>query len=461
METLTHRPDLVISGGTLLTMVDGAAPLEKATIRIGSGRIIGIDTAPEGPAADVEALDHIDATGCIVMPGLVNAHTHAAMTLFRGYADDLPLQQWLFERIFPAEAAFLSDDTVYWGALLGCLEMIASGTTCFADGYFFQDATARAVHEAGLRAVIAQGVIDFPAPGVPDPADNIREACSFMKRWQGASDRITPGIFCHSPMTCSAATLKAGAEAAERYGTPFQIHLSETRGEVDQILHQTAKRPVFYLDDLGVLNDRMTAAHAVHLDRDEMGLIKERGVRLVNVPESNMKLASGVAPVIGFLRLGIPMGLGTDGCCSNNNLDMFQEMDTAAKVSKVFSADPVALTARDVLRMATSLGAAVLGLEDRVGTVEAGKAADLIVIDLQKPHLRPVYDPYSALVYAASGGDVRDTIVQGRILMRNRSFVTLDANEIMRKVSAIAQRITAATAVLNQTSATLASTRET
>lgn len=457
MEKYTHKPDLVISGGTLLTMVDGAAPIEDATIRIHSGRIIGIETAPAGFTAAQGALDRIDAKGCIVMPGLVNAHTHAAMTLFRGYADDLPLHQWLFDRIFPAEAAFLSDDTVYWGALLGCLEMIASGTTCFADGYFFQDATARAVQEAGLRAVVAQGVIDFPAPGVPDPADNIREACAFMERWQGVSDRITAGLFCHSPVTCSAATLKAGAAASERFGAPFQIHLSETLGEVDQILRQTGRRPASYLDQLGILDGRMTAAHAVHLDPDEMRLLKERSVRLVNVPESNMKLASGVAPVTSLMRLGIPMGLGTDGCCSNNNLDMFQEMDTAAKLSKVFSADPIALTARDALRMATSLGAEVLGLDSRIGTIEIGKAADLIVIDLQKPHLHPVYDPYSALVYAASGGDVRDTIVEGRILMRNRSFLTLDAAEIMRKVSAVAQRITTATAGLNQTSVAPAS----
>jgi len=329
-------PDLIIKGGMIVTMVEDQGPIMEGNIFVTDGRIT--DTRGESETDNIHGshAEIINAEDAIIMPGLINGHTHAAMTLFRGLADDLPLKQWLFEKIFPAEAKFLNQDTVYWGALLGCLEMIASGTTCFIDGYFFQDETVRAAHDSGLRALISQGVIDFPAPGVEDPEKNLVVAKEFIERWLGISDLIMPGIFCHSPLTCSEQTLKDAWEISQQFDLPLQIHLSETSDEVNEILKKTGKRPVHYLDQIGLINDGLIAAHAVHLDDREIECLKENGAKVVHVPESNMKLGSGVARVLDMVRLGIPIGLGTDGCSSNNNLDLFQEMDTAAKLSKVF-----------------------------------------------------------------------------------------------------------------------------
>ncbi len=435
------NPDLIIEGGMVISMVEDQEPIMEGNVFVTDGWITDINGESEKDHIQGSHAEIINAKDAIVMPGLINSHTHAAMTLFRGLADDLPLKQWLFEKIFPAEAKFLNADTVYWGSLLGCLEMIASGTTCFIDGYFFQDETVRAAHDSGLRALIAQGVIDFPAPGVEDPEKNLKVAKEFIERWLGFSDLIMPGIFCHSPLTCSEQTLKDAWEISQQFDLPLQIHLSETSDEVNEILKKAGKRPVHYLDELGLINDGLIAAHAVHLDDREIECLKENRVKVVHVPESNMKLCSGVARVLDMVKLGMPIGLGTDGCSSNNNLDLLQEMDTAAKLSKVFSLDPVALDAETVLRMATTWGASVLGLEDQVGTLEVGKKADIIVVDLQGPNLCPVYDPLSALVYSASGADVKDVIVDGKVLMKDRKFTTLDPNEIMERVRRISSDI--------------------
>jgi 5-methylthioadenosine/S-adenosylhomocysteine deaminase len=434
-------PDLIIEGGLALTMKEGQDPIPQASIWVKDGKIAAI--GPMGAERHSAGLqvEIIDATECLVMPGLINAHTHAAMTLFRGLADDLPLKQWLFERIFPAEAKHLNPDTVYWGALLGCLEMIASGTTCLVDGYFFENQTARAVLESGLRALVAQGVIDFPAPGVEDPRENLAVARDFIERWNGCSDLITPGMFCHSPLTCSKETLENAWEISQGFGVPLQIHLSETSEEVHEVLKKTGERPVHYLDGLGLIDPGLIAIHVIHLDDSEIVRLGQKGVKVVHVPESNMKLSSGVARICDMIKKGITVGLGTDGCSSNNNLDLFEEMDTAAKLSKVFSYDPVGLRAETVVHMATSKGAAVLGLDGHIGTLETGKNADIIVIDLQSPHLCPVYDTISALVYTASGADVRDVIVEGRVLLRNREFLTLDREKILREVRDIAREI--------------------
>lgn len=437
----SEKADLVIEGGTVLAMVEGRVVLPQGRVVITGDRIAAVETGGGRPAAMESRTRVIDARGAIVMPGLVNAHNHAAMTLFRGYADDLPLREWLFEKIFPAEARYLNPDSVYWGSLLACLEMIASGTTCLADGYFFEDATFRAVEEAGLRGLLAQGVIDFPAPGVPDPKENLRIGREYIQQWNGYSERIRPGLFCHSPLTCEPGTLQKAGDICLHFGLPLQLHLSETAGEVEEIVKKTGQRPVRYLDDLGLLDSNLLAVHAVHLDDDELALLAENGVRLVHVPESNMKLASGVARVSEMIRRGMPVGLGTDGASSNNDLDLFTEMDTAAKLSKVFELDPTALDAKTVLRMAICWGARVLGLEEEIGTIEAGKKADLIVIETGQPHLCPLYDPFSALVYSAGGADVRDVVVDGRILMQNRKFTTLDPDAVMQKVKEICSTI--------------------
>lgn len=433
------EPDIIIEGGTLLTMVDGEAPVNNARIVIKKDRILDITSSDRQPVP--KAMEVIDAKNCLIMPGLINAHCHTAMTIFRGYADDLPLKTWLYEKIFPAEAAHLNPENVYWGTLLGCLEMIASGTTGFIDGYFFQDETIRAVQDAGLRALIAQGVIDYPAPGVPDPEKSLIIGREFIERWLNVSDLITPGLFCHSPVTCSAATLRTAMDISMEYSLPIQIHLSETSAEVEEILKRTGQRPVQYLKGLGWLRESLIAAHAIHLDDDEIDLLSQGGVRVVHVPESNMKLSSGVARISEMLHRGMTVGIGTDGCASNNNLDLFKEMDSAAKLGKVFTRDPVNMDAGTVLRMATSYGAKVMGMEKETGSIEKGKKADIIVIDMNSPHLVPLYNPVSTIVYSATGSDVKDVIVNGRILMKGRIFQTVDQEEVMDRVKAISLKI--------------------
>jgi len=421
-------------------MVEGKKPLEHATVLIQGDRIAGI-LAPGEEKPPLKGVQVLDATDSLVMPGLVNSHGHTAMTLFRGLADDLPLKQWLFEKIFPAEAKHLSKETVYWGALLGCVEMIASGTTAVSDGYFFQDATVRAFQKAGLRALIAQGVIDFPAPGVPDPAENLAAGKAFIERWDHATDLIRPGLFCHSLSTCSDRTLQGAMKLSQEFSLPLQIHLSETEEEVEEVIRRSGERPVLHLARLGLLNESLIGVHAVHLEDAEIQFLARNKVGIVHCPESNMKLASGMARVSEMVEKGIVVGLGTDGCASNNNLDLFKEMDTAAKLSKVRTLDPVNMGATAVLKMATIWGAKVLGLEKEIGTIEVGKKADIITIDLRKPHLVPLYNPLSTIVYSANGSDVKDVIVNGRVLMKDRTFTALDAEEVMARVREISEKI--------------------
>ena len=433
--------ELIIQGGTAVTMVPGQKPIPNARVLIKKDLILEIGPSSEIPIPRGFPIEIVDAQNAIIMPGLVNAHAHTAMTLFRGFADDLSLKRWLFDKIFPAEANFLSPETVYWGALLGCAEMIASGTTCLADGYFFQDQTVRAVHESGLRALLAQGVIDFPAPGVPDPRENIQIGRAFVEKWRHFSDRITPGLFCHSPTTCSEKTLRRSQEISREHGVPLQIHLSETSMEVSEIIKISGKRPTHYLDHIGLMDPGLIAAHGVHLDETEIRCLHKKGARMVHVPESNMKLSSGIAPLTRMIKMGLITGLGTDGCASNNNLDLFGEMDTAAKLAKVSTRNPEAAKAYDVLHMATLGGAAALGLDKKTGSLEKGKKADIIVVDFKAPHLCPMFDPVSALVYSASGADVKDVVVNGIVLMKERGFCSLDQEEIMAKVREISKGI--------------------
>ncbi|MDF1577960.1 MAG: amidohydrolase [Desulfobulbales bacterium] len=382
----------------------------------------------------------IDAAGGLVLPGLINCHNHAAMTLFRGLADDLPLLTWLHDHIFPAEARFVTPEMVYWCGKLAAAEMILSGTTTVADGYFFEDDCARAFREAGLRAVAAQGVIDFPAPGVPDPADNIRHGARFIDKWRG-DDLITPAIFCHSPYTCSAQTITQAKELARQVDCCFFIHLAETEHEVAQSYQRHHLSPVRYLEQLGVLDQGTVLIHCVWLDDDDIGIIKESGAGVVSCSQSNMKLAAGMAPLDKFVENDIPVGLGTDSCASNNKLDMFREMTFAAKLAKVNRLDPTLLPAGKVVKMATTGGAAVLGLADKIGQLTVGRSADIIIVDLLKPHLTPMYETDSLLVYAASGSDVRTSIINGRLVMDNHELLTIDLPEVIGKVNELARRL--------------------
>lgn len=431
--------DIIIEGGTLVTMVDGEEPVHEARVLISGESIDGISDCQSSPLP--ETAEIIDADGAIILPGLVNTHVHSPMTIFRGMADDLPLRTWLFDHIFPAEAKHINQDTVYWASLLGYLEMIASGTTTCVDSYFVADGMVRAAAQAGVRALVAQGVIDFPAPGVPDPQKNLDVASAFLEKWMDFWDLVVPGLFCHSPLTCSKQTLLKAHEISDKFESPLQVHLSETPDEPAEIKERTGLRPVFYLDDLGLLDSTLIAAHAIHLEEQEIDLLGARGVKIVHCPESNMKLGSGIAAVGKMLEKGITVGLGTDGCASNNNLDLLGEMDAAAKLAKVANLDPTLLDARTVLKMATIEGARIIGLEDKIGTIEVGKKADIIIVDANTPHMTPLYNPYSQLVYSATGGDVRDVIINGRIVYRDRCFTTLDSNEIFNEVQRISRQI--------------------
>ncbi|WP_372682041.1 amidohydrolase [Desulfosarcina sp.] len=432
--------DVVIHNGTLVTVDNRMRIVENGWIGIHEGVIRTIEaTAPDSPPPTAPMT--IDAEGGMVMPGLVNTHTHLPMTLFRGLADDLPLIDWLEERIFPAEARFINPETVRWGTLLACAEMLLSGTTCCCGGYFHEDAVARAVAETGLRAVLAQGVIDFPAPGVPDPARNIAHARDYAQRWKGRSRLIRPSVFCHAPYTCSDDTLEAAKAAADELDLIFQVHVAETRFERDRSIKEKGLSPIAHLDRLGILDRRTLLAHCIWVDDADIATISRRGCAVSHCPESNMKLASGIAPVTGMQSAGVTVSLGTDGCASNNNLDLFGEMGTAAKLHKVATVDPTALNAASVLRMATMDGARAIGLADRIGSLEVGKQADIIVLDTQAPHLTPMYHPESHIVYAAGGADVRHVLVAGRQLVRDRRLLTIGIGEVIDRVNAIAQDI--------------------
>lgn len=432
--------DKLIHNGTLVTVNAGFSILHDGVIGITDGRIQEI--RPRNPEAVLpEAFETIDAKGGIVMPGLVNTHTHLPMTLFRGLADDLPLDRWLYDHIFPAERAHIDPETVFQGGMLGCAEMIFSGITTFCDGYFLEDKVAEAVLAAGLRAVLGQGVVDFPAPGVPDPAENIRTAARFLDGWRDRSPRITPSVFCHSPYTCSEKTLRNAKAAAGN--TLFQIHVAETQEERDRIRAEKGEPPVAHLDRLGILDHRTLLVHANWLDEAEIRTIFERGSAVSHNPESNMKLASGVAPLDRLVSAGVRAGLGTDGVASNNRMDLFRTMDLTAKLHKVHALDPTALPAQEAIRLATIGGAETLGLGDRIGSLEPGKEADIIILAADRPHLTPLHHPESQIVYAAKGTDVRHVLVAGRCLMRERKLVTLDVEGIMGQIRVTAGRIAA------------------
>ena len=429
--------DTLIHNATILTCSPAFDIIPRGWIGIAGGRIQALGPEP-GHAGLPAAGQMIDAHGGIVMPGLVNTHTHLPMTLLRGLADDLPLTVWLNEHIFPSERAVITPESVRWGTLLACAEMALAGTTTCADGYFYEDAVAAAVNDFGLRAVLGQGVIDFPAPGVSGAEQSLTAAGEFARRWRDRADAISPSVFCHSPYTCSADTLCRAKRLCDDMGLLFQIHVAETQGEVNQIRSIHGVSPVAYLERLGLLDDRTLLVHCVWVDDQDIDLIARRNAKVAHVPESNMKLAAGVAPVPQMRAAGITVGLGTDGCASNNDLDLFQTMDLTAKLHKVVHQDPTVLSAEAVIRMATIDGARALGLEREIGSLAPGKQADLIIIDTRKPHLTPIYHPASTVVYAATGADVDTLMVAGRLLVQHRRLLTVELNQILSHAAAIA-----------------------
>lgn len=418
--------DLIIQNGVILTMDPSGRILDRGFVAVSGDAIASVE--PQEILGDWSAAKTIDARGGVIMPGLVNTHTHAAMTGFRGLADDLPLMTWLEDYIFPAEAR-LDAEKVRAGTLLACAEMILSGTTCFCDMYLFEDAVAEAAADAGIRAVVGEVLYDFPSPNYGPIEKGFAYTEALISKWQN-HPLVTIAVEPHSPYLCAPGLLQRAAGIAREHGLPLVIHLSETQNEVDRIRETYGKTPVAHLADLGVLGPDLLACHCVVLSQADMDLLSRHDVKIAHNAESNMKLASGVAPVPELMNRGVCVGIGTDSCASNNNLDLFSEMDTVAKLHKVNTLDPTVLPADTVLRMATIDGARALGLANRIGSLEVGKQADLIVIDIEKPHLTPMYQPVSHMVYAARGSDVDTTIINGRIVMENRQLLSLDLTEV-------------------------------
>ncbi len=431
--------DILIIGGTLLTMSEKMEVIENPAIGVKDGKILFIKKGEHLP--EYSAKEILDASGSIVMPGLINTHIHSPMTCFRGLADDLPLMEWLNNYMFPVESRHVNREMVYDGAMLAIAEMILSGTTTFSDVYFYESSVARAAIDSGIRALSTQGIIDFPAPDNLEPSRKIEIAEKFIEKWTGVSPLIAPALACHTPFTCSTETLTVIKGVARKANLPYMIHLAETRDEIKIVKERYGMTPVRYLHSLGILDNLTIAVHCVCIDQEEIDILADYGVKVSHNPESNMKLASGVAPIPKLLEKGVTVGLGTDGCASNNNLDMFTEMDTAAKIHKAVTLDPTVMDAKTVLRMATIEGAKVLGLEDKIGSIEAGKCADIIILDMQKPHLTPLYNYYSQIVYSASGSDVSTAIIDGKVVMKERRLFTMDIDSVMKKVRKIAETI--------------------
>jgi 5-methylthioadenosine/S-adenosylhomocysteine deaminase len=439
------KVDLLVTGGTVVTM-DG----QRRVIQDGAVAIRGDSIVAVGPRAEIEnrfeAAQTIDAHGALVLPGLINGHAHAAMSLFRGLADDLALDEWLQKYIFPAEARNVTPDFVEWGTKLGVLEMLRGGITTYADMYYFEDVVARVTKDAGMRGVLGETIIDFPAPDNKTPGDAFAYTQKFLDHWKG-DPLIIAAVAPHSIYTCSEKTLQDAAALARRNNAPILIHIAEAQFELEQSRAKNGATPVAYLERAGILGPDVVGAHCVWVDQADIATLAHFNVGCINNPSSNMKTAAGVMPVPEMLAAGEPIGLATDGAASNNNQDMFEEMDLAAKLQKVARMDPRVLPAKQAVEMATVNGARALHLEKIIGSLETGKKADLILLDIGAPHATPMYDVYSELVYALKASDVRTVVIAGKIVMKDRQMLTLDEKEILAKAEVYKKKITTSLAV--------------
>ena len=429
---------MLVTNGTVLTLDAGDTEIINGAVAIAKDTIAAVAPADEFGAWSVSQV--IDANGGIIMPGLINSHTHAAMTCFRGLADDLQLMTWLNDHIFPAEAK-LDDQKVYSGALLACAEMIMSGTTCFCDMYLFEDAVARAAKKAGMRAVVGEVLYDFNSPNYGPIENGFKYTQKLIDIWQD-DPLVTIAVEPHSTYLCAPQLLKKAFDLTQSFNLPLVIHLAESKSEIDQIKERYSRTPVEHLAELGVLAPNVLACHCVELTENDIALLQRFEVKVAHNAESNMKLASGVAPIPRLINEGICVGMGTDGCASNNDLDLFQEMDSVAKLHKAKSLDPTVMDAATVLKMATIKGARALGLDPVIGSLETGKKADLIIVDTNKPHLTPMYNPVSHMVYAAIGSDVTTSIINGTVVMQDGKIKTMDIKAVMDDVNRIATEIT-------------------
>ncbi len=431
--------DLIVRGDVVLPMTDGAPALADHALAIRDGSILAL--GPAGEIAQTHAAED-EIAGGIVLPGLVNTHGHAGMTLYRGLGDDLPLERWLHEFVWPAEKEFTTPETVALGTRLAVAEMLASGTTTFADMYFHQAAAGAVCEATGIRALLGQAVIGFPTPDAPDTGTSFRRCEELVERYAG-HERIRVSMALHAVYTLTPEQLTLGAEHAERMGIPLQIHCSETRHEVADCEKAHGRTPPALLADTGVLRRGTICAHGVHLTEEDVALFEQSGAGVSLNPESNLKLGSGIPDIARLAAADIPLGLGTDGAASNNDLDLWDAVRLAALLPKGTDEDPEAIPAVEAVRMATRGGAELLGWQDRIGTLEPGKAADLCVLDTAAAHLTPLYHPHSHLAYSVRGSDVVHTVVEGQVLYRDRRHTTLDLSALLAEVAALARKIAA------------------
>jgi 5-methylthioadenosine/S-adenosylhomocysteine deaminase len=431
--------DLIVQNGTVVTMDAQRRVVENGAVAVQNGEIVSVGSAAE-IAQKYSSNQTINARGKVVIPGLINTHTHIPMTLFRGIADDLDLQEWLTRYIFPAEAKNVDEQFVRAGTRLGLAEMIRGGTTTYCDMYYFEDAIADETFKAGMRGVLGETIIQFPVADNKTPQDALRYSEKFVNKWKN-NPLITPALAPHAPYTLTTEHLGAVKSLADRLNATVVIHVAETRKEVEDISKQYGARPVEYLEKIGFLNDRTIAAHVVFANPNEIEILQKRGVGVAHNPQSNMKLASGVAPVPQMLNANVRLGLGTDGAASNNDLNLWEEMNAAAKLHKVFSGDPKVVSAEQAFMMATMGGARALHLENKIGSLEAGKRADIVIVDFDKLHQTPMYNVYSHLVYATKASDVNTVIIDGKIVMRERRLLTLNENVIKKDANLYQQKI--------------------
>jgi len=424
--------DLIVAGGTIISMNPGREIIEDGAVAIRRDTIVAVGTRAE-ILTKFLAKHVVQAEGKLVLPGFINGHTHVPMTLFRGLHDDVTLDEWLHKYIFPAEAKNVTEEFVRWGTRLAIAEQLRSGVTTFADMYYFEDAVAEETKAAGMRGVLGETFIDFPAPDNKTNAAMLEYTERFLKRWQGDA-LIHAALAPHSIYTCSQKTLQGAAALARKYRAPILIHVAEMKKELDDSLKQNGMTPVQYLERIGVLGPDVVAAHCIFVDATDRAILAKNQVGCVHNPSSNMMLASGVSPVPEMRAAGVAVGLGTDGPAgSNNDLDLMEEMDLAAKLAKIEHHDPRALGAKAVVEMATIDGARALHLEKEIGSLEAGKKADLVLIGLDAPNAVPIYDYYAAIAYALKGSDVETVVVGGRVLMQDKKLLTVDERAAVAK----------------------------
>jgi 5-methylthioadenosine/S-adenosylhomocysteine deaminase len=433
--------DYIITADYILPMDASMSVIEKGAIAVQGTDILAVGTA-EKIFAEYSSEKVLHKKNNVLFPGLINTHTHAAMVYFRGIADDLPLQEWLKNHIWPAENKWLSPEFISDSIELACLEMLKGGVTVYNDMYFFEDAAARSTKKMGMRAVLGCGILDFPTRSGNSADEYLAHAESFIGDWKG-DELISPCIAPHALYTCGPETLKKAKAMSEKYTVPLHIHLSETQWEVEEVKNRHRRKPVHHLESLGFLDETVLAAHCIWIDDDEIEVLAKRKVGISHCMESNLKLASGFSPVVTMLMAGIKVTFGTDGAASNNDLNILSEMSTTAKVHKALSENPTVLDAKTILLMATRWGAEVLGLGDRIGSLENGKRADFVSLDLNKPHLTPIYNVCSHIVYAAMASDISDVIVNGRFVVENGMLVTADEQEILDKAQQWSEKIRA------------------